>query len=129
MRSAARVVPSSARIARPSAIILDRSSPSVRRRSTAPRSSASSNSYVGRRTPKPTSSDPLSVVLVPEQRQHHHGLAEAEGLGRRVVASVGDDEVAAGDHVRLREPSLAPYLVGQVELVRAGTLRYDVAVR
>lgn len=30
------------------------------------------------------------VVLVPEQRQQDHGLAEVEGLGRRVVAAVRD---------------------------------------
>ena len=37
------------------------------------------------------------VVLVPEQRQHDHRLAEVERLGGRVVAAVGDHEVDERD--------------------------------
>ena len=55
IRSAARAVPSADRIAAPSPSALERRSGSPTRRSTARRSSSSSNAYVSRRTPRPSS--------------------------------------------------------------------------
>src|SRR3990170_6296597 len=68
------------------------------------------------------------VVLVPEQRQHDHRLAEVEGLRRGVVPAVRDHEVDERDDVRLGHAPFPPHVVGKVELVRARALRHDVAV-
>ena len=58
------------------------------------------------------------VVLVPEQRQRDHRLAEVEALGRRVVAAVGDDEVDQRQDRRLGHELLAPHVVGELVLRR-----------
>src|SRR5439155_373198 len=51
---------------------------------------------------------PLSVVvLIPEERQHDHRLAEMQGLGDRVVAAVRDHEIDLREDRRLRWALLA----------------------
>jgi len=66
--------------------------------------------------------DPLGVVvLVPEQRQHDHRLAEVHRLGRCVVATVGDDEVHEGQDVCLRKELGDPHVRQRVlGMLRAG---------
>ena len=104
------------------------SSPS--RRSIAPRSSPSSNSYVVQADAESRLGDPLRVVvLVPEERQRDHRLAEVEALGGRVVPAVRDDDVGERQQSRLRDELVAPHVVGQLELGRLRALGDDEAVR
>ena len=73
--------------------------------------------------------DPLRVVvLVPEQRQHDHRLAEVHGLGRGVVATVGDHQVDLRDDPGLRHDRVADHVVGQPDLVGPGAHAHDHAV-
>lgn len=69
------------------------------------------------------------VVLVPEQRQQDHGLAEVEGLGGRVVAAVGDDEIDQRKDPGLRQVLLAPHVRSQFDLLVHRAPGDDVAVR
>jgi len=65
------------------------------------------------------------VVLVPEQRQHDHRLAEVERLGSRVVPAVSDDQVGVGQHVRLGHLRSTPHVRGKFVLVGERTFGDD----
>ena len=96
------------------------------------RRGARRSSNVVRRQPdtEPELVHPLGVVvLVPEQRQHDHRLAEVERLGRRVVPAVRDHQVARGMMLVCGSRASPHMFVGQLELVRARSLADDVAVR
>ena len=56
------------------------------------------------------------VVLVPEERQHDHRLAEVHRLRRRVVPAVGDHEIDLGDDRRLGQELGAPHVRRQLVL-------------
>ena len=78
----------------PIAAIRSRSTVSASSRSTAPVSSPSAKAYVAQPDAEAQLVHALGVVvLVPEQRQQHHRLAEVHRLGRGVVAAVGDHQV------------------------------------
>ena len=80
--------------------------------------------------PNPGLRDPLGVVvLIPEERQRDHRLAEVEALGRRVVPAVGDDDVGERQESRLRDELVAPHVVRELELGRLRALGDDEAVR
>src|SRR5205807_8489208 len=62
--------------------------------------------------------DPLGVVvLIPEEREDDHRLAEEEALRDRVVAAVSQDEVDLRQDPRLRQELSADHVVGELELV------------
>ena len=69
------------------------------------------------------------VVLIPEDREHHHRLAEVEALGGRVVAAVRDDEIDLRQDRRLREELRAPHVVGELEQLVLRPLGHDEPVR
>ena len=69
------------------------------------------------------------VVLVPEERQRDHRLAEVEALRRRVVAAVGDDEVDERQQRGLREELGAPHVRREVVLLVLRSLGDDESVR
>ena len=74
--------------------------------------------------------DPLRVVvLIPEERQRDHRLAEMEALRRRVVPAVRDHEVDERQDRRLRQELLAPHVLGELVLGVLRTLGDDEAVR
>ena len=74
--------------------------------------------------------DPLRVVvLVPEDRQDDHRLAEVDALGGRVVAAVGDHEIHLGQHRNLRDELGPGHVGGQLVCLVLRSLRDDVAVR
>ena len=129
MISAPRRSPSRARMSAPMPSIRARSSVSSSSRSTAPRRSSSVNAYVGEADAVAELVDALGVVvLVPEQRQHDHRLAEVHRLGGGVVATVGDHQVDLRDHLGLRDGRGAGHVVGQPQLVGPGTHAHDDAV-
>ena len=69
------------------------------------------------------------VVLVPEQRQDDHGLAEVQALGGGVVAAVRDHQVGARDDRGLRQELRAVHVAGQLQFGVQRSLGHDVAVR
>ena len=68
------------------------------------------------------------VVLIPEQRQHDHRLAEVEALGHGVVAAVRDDHVDLRQDRRLRQELLAEHVVGERQQFVLRPLADDHAV-
>ena len=69
------------------------------------------------------------VVLIPEERQDDHRLAEVEALGDRVVAAVRDHEVGVGEDRRLREELRAAHVVRELVLIVLRPFRDDEALR
>ena len=108
----------------------ERRSSSARSRSIAPSRSAAVE-VVGRQPDAEAGLvDALRVVvLVPEDRERNHRLAEVEALRRRVVAAVRDDEVDLRQDRRLGEELLAPHVVRELELGVLRALRHDEPVR
>ena len=69
------------------------------------------------------------VVLVPEERQHDHRLAEVDRLGDRVVAAVRDHEVDLRQDRRLRQELGAGHVRRELDRLVLRALADDVAVR
>ncbi len=69
------------------------------------------------------------VVLIPEQRQQHHRLAEVKALGDRVVAAVGDHELDLRQDRGLGQELLADHVRRQLELGVLRSHRDDHPVR
>ena len=69
------------------------------------------------------------VVLVPEQRQHNHRLAEVQRLGRGVVPTVSNHQVNLVDDGGLGEELCSHHVVRQLELVVLGSFAHDKLVR
>jgi len=94
------------------------------RRPASPRSCASASCLWGVGEPVGVQPDAESqlvhplrvVVLVPEQRQRDHRLAEVQALGDGVVAAMGDDQVAHRQHRRPREERRAGHVGSELDL-------------
>ena len=74
--------------------------------------------------------EPLGVVvLIPEEREDHGGLAEPQRLGDRVVAAVRDHEVDVREDRDLRQELGAGHVRGELELIVLRALgHHDPAV-
>jgi hypothetical protein len=108
IRSAASSVPGRRRSRTPAAAHLCASAASESTWSRAAASLPSAHSYVGSRHAVAGFGDALRVVvLVPEDRERQHRLAEPHALGRRVVAAVRDHGVDVRQHGGLRQELLA----------------------
>ena len=69
------------------------------------------------------------VVLVPEQRQHDHRLAEVQALGGGVVPAVRDHQVGERDDRGLRHELRAPHVRRQGDLLVQRPQGHHVPVR